>query len=349
MSFIPFPPLNHGDRELIDVIHSSDQMFQFIGNAAGGSENFTRFEYLRNGYEILQSLDAVLRAAGKDWMGLRSVLEFACGFGRFTRFLVRELPSERIWCSDIQSEATEFAANQFGVGGFTSSYEPGDLTVGRKFEIIYVVSLFSHLPRQRFEQWLTALYSLLDDDGLLLFSTHGEHLCAGQPLDPSGVTFFPNSEIDTLSKSEYGISFVSPESVSKIAEACGIRHLHFVEREVCGHQDLYVATKQPFLGLGNWERSPRMDGNIDEIRIADDSSFFARGWVAEEGAPSPVDSFKLVLEENELTAERTAVSRPDVAVARNRPDWRASGWQLNGTVRGPASGTHRLRLGQESS
>ena len=55
---------------------------------------------------------------------LARVCEFACGHGRCTRMLVRDIAPERLWCSDIQADGVAFVQETFGVHGFVSRAEP---------------------------------------------------------------------------------------------------------------------------------------------------------------------------------------------------------------------------------
>ncbi|MBO1346566.1 MAG: hypothetical protein EBE86_003795 [Hormoscilla sp. GUM202] len=48
---------------------------------------------------------------GWDRMMESAFLDFACGYGRFTRFLVQEMSPDRILVSDIYSEAARFVYN----------------------------------------------------------------------------------------------------------------------------------------------------------------------------------------------------------------------------------------------
>ena len=61
-------------------------------------------------------------------------LDFASGYGRFTRFLVQHLPADRIWVSDIQADAVAFQEEQFGVHGFVGD-EPGGSEMRREVRL----------------------------------------------------------------------------------------------------------------------------------------------------------------------------------------------------------------------
>jgi SAM-dependent methyltransferase len=101
---------------------------------------------------------------------VESMLDFASGYGRVTRFLVNDFNPEKIWVSDIKENGVQFQKEVFGVNGVNSSYVPEEFQPGRKFQVIFVGSLFSHLPDDLFNRWLSQLHSLLNENGLLIFS-----------------------------------------------------------------------------------------------------------------------------------------------------------------------------------
>ena len=74
-------------------------------------------EYLADGWRTLSELNLALDAAGRSLGRCSSVLEFASGFGRFTRHLAAALPG-RVTVSDVQPGTVDFAIEQFGGKGF---------------------------------------------------------------------------------------------------------------------------------------------------------------------------------------------------------------------------------------
>jgi len=179
---------------------------------------------------------------------------------------VQALPADRVWASDIDTGATTFVADSLGVHGVPSCAEPDDLDFGRQFEVIYVGSLFSHLPEQRFGTWLRKLYDLLVSGGILLFSTHSMKAFP-EEVDASGFAYRELSETTRLDTSEYGFTIVTPEWVQKQAAEAGIVELHTVERELWLGQDLHAAVNQPNPGLHHWTNAPVVHGSISEIRV----------------------------------------------------------------------------------
>src|SRR4051812_44396001 len=81
-------------------------------------------------------------------------LDFACGYGRLLRFLSLAVTPERIWASDLQADAVGFVRDAFGVRALASHADPSRFAPDRRFDFIWVASLFSHLPEPLFDAWL---------------------------------------------------------------------------------------------------------------------------------------------------------------------------------------------------
>ena len=120
---------------------------------------------------------------------LNSVMDFASGYGRLTRLLEQRLKPEQIWVSDIYADAMAWQAKAFGVNTVVSAPDPDAVTHAGTHDIVFVGSLFSHLPSGLFERWLERLHRMVAPGGVLAFSVHDMgFLPAGETPDPSGLS-----------------------------------------------------------------------------------------------------------------------------------------------------------------
>lgn len=106
----------------------------------------------------------------KTWTSFTSVLDFGCGCGRVTRFLPQRLNVTGV---DIDAEAIGWCQhNLSSVAKFTpiSPDPPLDYPDGT-FDLIYCISVFSHLPLDMERAWLGELKRVLKPGGWLLIST----------------------------------------------------------------------------------------------------------------------------------------------------------------------------------
>ncbi|WP_353178781.1 class I SAM-dependent methyltransferase [Delftia acidovorans] len=223
-------------------ISAQDDIFGFF-RGHPSSVNPLR-DYFADGWRTLSELMLLLEAVDKPLLRTASVLEFASGHGRFTRHLVKALGAERVTVSDIVVDAVDFSQQTFGVKGFASASVPEQVRWPQQYELVFVLSLFSHLPRSTWTRWLQVLRDAVAPGGLLVFSTHGMKAADfdSVKLDDEGFFFAPSSESNAIDANEYGTAFTSEQFVlDRIAETWGadaLRHRSLVH--FWNHQDAYV-------------------------------------------------------------------------------------------------------------
>jgi SAM-dependent methyltransferase len=222
-------------------IHPRDDIYAFIAKHPALRAEPVK-AYFQSGVAVIDTLASVLARMNRSLANTKSILEFACGYGRVTRFLVRAAPNSRIAVSDIDRNAVNFELETFPVEGFYSCEQPEDLQVKGRYELVFVASLFSHLPERIWRKWLARLHALLEPDGLLILSTHGPGcLPKDRSMPDSGFAFFPHSESSVLAPEIYGTTYVTVDFVRREAEVVsGRAPLYDAEKCLWNWQDLYV-------------------------------------------------------------------------------------------------------------
>jgi 2-polyprenyl-3-methyl-5-hydroxy-6-metoxy-1,4-benzoquinol methylase len=174
-------------------------------------------------------------------------LEFASGHGRFTRHLAQAIGGDAVTVSDVVADAVAFARDAFGVHGFVSTAKPEDLNWTGRHAVVFVLSLFSHLPRSSWGRWLKRLFDAVAPGGLLVFSTHGAEAARRQniTLDSQGFYFAASSESHAIDAQEYGTAFtdeafVRAQMAQWVPEA---ELLRFAPSWFWHHQDAWVLRK----------------------------------------------------------------------------------------------------------
>lgn len=230
--------------ELSSTIHPADEMYLFIANHPALRDNALE-RYFQSGQAMVVELETALAALGTQLGNVRRFLEFACGYGRFTRHLVRHLEPSRITVSDLYKEAVDFQKETFGVNGFYSELVPEQLVDRGEYDVIFVGSLFSHLPEAVWEPWIKRLYQLLAPRGALIFSTHGPTcLPKGAVMAESGFLFNRHSESSIHSVDDYGSTYVTPEYVrDAVRSATGQPVAWDKHKGLYSFQDLYAVQK----------------------------------------------------------------------------------------------------------
>ncbi len=203
------------------AIDPADDIFYFFANHEI-AKNPIR-EYLSDGWRTLSELMLLLESVDKPLSNTGTVLEFAAGFGRFTRHLVKVLPG-RVTCSDVMPGSVSFLREQFGVEAFESSHDPEKLSHAVQYELVFVLSMFTHLPIHMWAPWLCALKRMVKPGGMLVFSVHNEQVAKenGVVFDASGTHFIASSESPSIDAQTYGTTFTTRKFVEDtVANECG--------------------------------------------------------------------------------------------------------------------------------
>lgn len=229
-----------------DLLHAS------IAEVSGTHSRFRYYRaaslYYLRGESNVSELENLLTGLGSPLHEADSVLEFACGYGRLTRHFIRRIGPSKLVVSDIDQRAVDFVRESFGVAGFYSSREPEKLTDDRRYELIIVVSLFSHLPAGRWPGWLRRLEEMLKPHGLLVFSTLPWET-GGAPVPDEQKEAFElgflyserNETRGRLGGGEYGTAFVTRDFVTRaVSENLTAGLIKHSPRALNGVQDVYV-------------------------------------------------------------------------------------------------------------
>jgi 2-polyprenyl-3-methyl-5-hydroxy-6-metoxy-1,4-benzoquinol methylase len=116
-----------------------------------------------------------------------------------------------------------------------------------RYDVVFALSLFSHLPRTSWGRWLARLLDAVAPGGLLVFSTHGAEAARRQnvTLDGTGFFFAPSSESQAIDAQEYGTAFTDEAFVrAQMAQwAPAAQLLRFAPVWFWHHQDAWVLRK----------------------------------------------------------------------------------------------------------
>jgi SAM-dependent methyltransferase len=311
-------------------IHPADQMFNFI-TSTRGSGSVAQSEYFTSGVQLLKVLEQLVQWKFGSFDNVGSLLDFASGYGRLTRFLVHRMPPDRIWVSDIQADAVSFQQSEFGVQGFVSTPDPADLPCERTFDFIFVASLFSHLPDATFRAWLKKLHSLLSPGGLLVFSANDERMLpASVTMTDSGIVFGGGGEVPSLDDSNYGNTVVTETYVREAIRAATGRPEYL--RILYGMfyvQDLYLVAADPGQDFSGLSFSHLPHGSVDYALWREEGELLVRGWAVDFSDESTGPTVRLYAGDELLHEGTTSILRPDVHAQYKADAFMRSGWECS--------------------
>jgi SAM-dependent methyltransferase len=335
------------------AIHADDEMLSFLAATRGGDRDRALADYFLSGFQVSLALRQLL----DGWFGgaarVGSVLDFASGYGRVTRFLVRELPPDRLTVADIYAGGVAFQRQRFGVRGLASAGDPAAFLPAERFDAVLVTSLFSHLPAPAFHGWMEALWRLVAPGGLLVFSVHDGSLLEGKgDLPAEGILFAEVSESASLGKGDYGTAWVSEEfvrrAVARVAPRASVRRL---PRALQHFQDLYLVANGAgdpqmleMLATLRVEREPL--SFLESARLLDPGLLAASGWAASTPEDEEIAAVEALLDGEAVAATSALGPRPDVDRSRQGEPLRARAFYLEIPL--PPALSHRAVLSLRS-
>lgn len=329
-------------RDASLIVHPGDDMYAF-GVHTIGFEPLAAMAYFRAGASMVALIDAVARWHFGALERVGSFLDFAAGYGRSTRLLVRLLPPSAIVVAEIQSEALDFQRWAFGVNTLQSAVDPLALAAAQSFDYVFVGSLFTHLPRRTFGLWLARLWELVAPGGVLVFSVHDRWLDTFGAEWQDGFAFIAASEVSSLDTEQYGTSFTTEQFVRAQLVATVGEHAKSavrLPRALCFMQDVWVvvpgpSNPRPLL----YENGP--NGVLDSLEVAG-RRYLLSGWAADAGlAQLGARSHAIVavqahFSDGSIASAELGQARADVARYFGRecdPAFEASGWTARGSAR----------------
>jgi len=303
--------LNRAVDERDDMLDFAVKLFEHDRDAAVSN-------YFQNGFEQFQ---LVRHIAGWRAGQPKAMLDFASGYGRLTRFLVHHQLADEVTVSDILEGGMEFQAAQFGVKTILSTTLPEQFPATRRYDLIFVASLFTHLPPVTFRAWLRKLAELLEPEGLLIFSVHDESIA---PVAVDGIAFHSYSESRVLDGEEYGSTWVTEQYVrGEVAAIDPSFACVRLPRALSDWQDVYVVSPAP-IADPRPRRVPK--GFLDQFEIGEDGLRFS-GWATVGG--DRVDRIEVRADNELLATTRELHDREDVAAWLKIEAAKRSGFTIN--------------------
>lgn len=179
----------------------------------------------------------------------RRIMDWGCGCGRVTHYLLTRLTEAKILGCDIDEQAIAWCRKNFGADFIRVETAPPTPFSASDVDVIIACSVLTHLSEAEQDKWLDEMRRILVPGGYFLASTHGQYAFqmahpeqpSGSPCQLSGIT---DSQLDSAldgiaPPGYYRAAFQSREHTVK---ACSkyFEVVDYVERGLCGHQDLII-------------------------------------------------------------------------------------------------------------
>ena len=150
------------------------------------SELVGRDDFLTIGRGCAEMMDQYTRTMGVDLARAHRVLDFGCGCGRTLRWFLRDFPGVEFHGADVDEEAIAWCRRNLPGGHFERNQPQPPLPYADGFfDVIYCLSVFTHLDEALQDLWLAELGRLLAPGGVALLTVHSG--LATKVLDEEGL------------------------------------------------------------------------------------------------------------------------------------------------------------------
>ncbi len=229
------------------TIHKNDLMFANSVYGHRHDHEKAIFSYFTIGIRNLRNLQKI--AAANNLKPL-SILDFGSGYGRVSRFFPKIFPHAEITVSEVKSQCLDFQKEAFGYKTVFHGQDPKSFKAER-YDLIFALSVFTHLPQSTFEGWLKVLIDSLNPGGGLVFTFNDVNDEKHKHIPVAPFTYKLVSEDSTFSfvsdsikdNQDYGSTFVSREYLESLLPPKLVDH-RFLDKELAPQQEALLVIKK---------------------------------------------------------------------------------------------------------
>jgi SAM-dependent methyltransferase len=213
-----------------------------------GSPSGERFS--RIGRDCANDIAAALARVGRPLSQFRRILDFGCGCGGTLVWLRDLAPDVALDGTDIDASAIEWCRANLPSASFaTNAARPPLGYADAQFDLVYAISVFTHLDADFERAWLAELRRVVRSDGIALVTLHGPGTWNEMPVEDQrtlardGFVFVKNDASRGLFPDWYQTAFHSRAYVeATYAEFFDV--VAFLPRAMNGHQDIVVLQRR---------------------------------------------------------------------------------------------------------
>jgi SAM-dependent methyltransferase len=192
--------------------------------------------FIQDGKACAADIQTALSKVGRELGSFQRVLDFGCGCGRTLIHLVDHASSAQLYGTDIDADAIKWCSQNLKFASFKVSKEtpPTDYQP-ETFDLIYAISVFTHLDEDYQSRWLAELRRIASAGATLLLTVDSSK------AEEKGFVF-ENSYEKGLFPDWYQNAFHSREYVfDKFSPYFNV--LSYLPRGMNNHQDVVIMQK----------------------------------------------------------------------------------------------------------
>lgn len=267
---LPFESETRGHTIVQEILSDSTRMYAQSGMASSGSDGIAvppahlrlrvhgsedENAFLGVGSTCAKNIrEALLQHYRRDVFSFEKVLDFGCGCGRTLRWFENHPQSCRFFGTDIDKEAIAWCESNIAFAQFdVNDISPPLAYPPATFDMIYAVSVLTHLSEADQLKWLWELRRVARPGALLILTTHGEYAAELAKLESTtlselkrcGFLFLPASTLAGDLPVEFyqkSVSFQTKNQVMRTWRGL-FEIVAYLERGLNNHQDLVILIK----------------------------------------------------------------------------------------------------------
>jgi SAM-dependent methyltransferase len=201
--------------------------------------------FLAQGSEAAATIRAALAASGEPIEEVKSLLDFGCGCGRVLRQWAL-LPDTEVHGTDYNPSLIAWCRQNLTFATFgVNDLAPPLVYEDARFELVFAISVFTHLTADLERRWIAELHRVLQAGGRLLFSTRGsawlDHLTQAERD-----TYLAGDRVDRYAEAVGSnlMGVFHPVNYVRDRMAPGFVLTRTEPAAFAGQQDLHILTKQ---------------------------------------------------------------------------------------------------------
>ncbi len=209
--------------------------------------------YVQTGKILAQNIRDLCAMADRDIYSFDNVLDFGSGSGRVLSNFPDAPGSCRLHGTDIDAEMVNWCqSNLPGICWSVNGYLPPLTAKDETFDLIYAISVFTHLDEEFQHAWLRELHRIARPKAIIILTVHGEHCIKELPpslqkkISLEGFLFIKAAtgllKVDKL-PDFYQSAFHTKEYIYQQWPAY-FDVLHYVDRAINNHQDAVILQKR---------------------------------------------------------------------------------------------------------
>jgi SAM-dependent methyltransferase len=205
------------------------------------------------------------------------ILDWGCGCGRVSRHFMNAVPGSCFFGCDIDSEAIDWMERAYPSSRFDAIRPlPPTPYQNEFFDLVYGISIFTHLDEATQFRWLDELRRIITKDGVVAVSIHDESMCPTELLplvkakgffdEQSGQSadFAPFSDKDYYRTTYHSKAYVMDRWSN------GFEILEYVEGGIASHQSLVLMRRRDEASSVDVSREVEWQGKtsaLESLRI----------------------------------------------------------------------------------